>query len=60
MEANAPHRPLLPSNPVHGNQLVADLKTGVGTGTEGKIGAFRHCRLFNDELASLDVDCEKW
>ena len=38
--------------------MVADLKTGVGTSAEAKFGAFGHCCLFDDELASLGVDCE--
>ena len=59
-EANLPCRTLPPSKPIPGAELVADLKTGVGNSTEAKIGAFRHCRLFNDESVSLGVDRGKW
>ena len=54
-EANLPCRTLPSSNPIPGAELVADLKMGIGNSTDAKIGAFRHCRLFNDESASLGV-----
>ena len=39
--------------------MVADMKMGDGTSTEGEVGAFRHGRLSDDEVASLGVDREK-
>jgi len=59
-EANLLYWTLPQSSPISGTGLVVVLKTSNRTSTEGKIGTYRCCSLFDDGPASLGVDCMKW